>query len=185
MTKTRMRQEMILRRRAMSAAVAERCSRQAQRRFVQLPEFASARVVAVYLAMPGEVETDRILAAAWAAGKLVAVPAWRTEAGRYEWTEIREADAVGPGPWRTLEPEPKRWMTMREIGIIAVPGVAFDAQGRRLGRGGGHYDRLLADAGEVVKVGLLFDMQRVEAVPVSRWDVSMNKLVTDKGVLVV
>jgi 5-formyltetrahydrofolate cyclo-ligase len=61
--------------------------------------------------------------------------------------------------------------------LVLVPGVAFDLRGRRLGRGKGFYDRLLADAGGL-KCGVAFDEQIVTEIPVEPHDVSVDCILT-------
>ena len=68
---------------------------------------------------------------------------------------------------------------VRQMDLIILPGVAFDKNGGRLGRGGGYYDRLLRKAGRVVKVGLCFREQIVEKVPMKKHDVRVHKIITD------
>jgi 5-formyltetrahydrofolate cyclo-ligase len=63
------------------------------------------------------------------------------------------------------------------LDLVLAPGVAFDLQGHRLGRGKGFYDRLLADV-RGVKCGVAFDEQIVDAVPVGPLDVGVDCLVT-------
>lgn len=72
-----------------------------------------------------------------------------------------------------------------EGAVALVPGVAFDVHGRRLGQGGGHYDRLLAELApaRVVRVGICFDEQIVASVPAGPHDVTMEYLATPSGVL--
>ncbi len=189
-TKADIRTEMARRRRALEPDRARVLSLRAQERLLALPAFAAARHVAAYLALPGEVAADRFLAAARASGKRASVPAWRPEKDRYELTELAPDDRMVAGPWRTREPARKRWVPLTETDLIVVPGVAFDRRGRRLGRGGGHYDRLLADAAfgataPTLKIGLLFDFQWVDVVPADEWDVGMDGLVTEKETLLI
>ena len=64
--------------------------------------------------------------------------------------------------------------------VVFVPGVVFDSQGHRLGRGQGGYDRLLGDfTGRELAVGFAYEFQLVEAVPVQSWDRSMQYIVTE------
>jgi 5-formyltetrahydrofolate cyclo-ligase len=67
---------------------------------------------------------------------------------------------------------------------MIVPGLAFDAQGNRLGRGGGWYDRLLgATGGAAVPVALAYEFQIVDEVPVRQWDRAVNYIVTERRVI--
>ena len=67
------------------------------------------------------------------------------------------------------------------IDLIIVPGVAFDAQGHRLGRGRGFYDRLLSSL-DTPKVGICFDFQLVPSVPVESFDHPMDHVITESGI---
>jgi 5-formyltetrahydrofolate cyclo-ligase len=67
--------------------------------------------------------------------------------------------------------------------LILVPGVAFDTQGVRLGRGAGWYDRILPYFPEALKIGLAFEEQITSSLPEEPWDVPMDLVVTDQRVL--
>jgi 5-formyltetrahydrofolate cyclo-ligase len=68
-----------------------------------------------------------------------------------------------------------------EIDIIFTPLVAFDAEGNRLGMGGGFYDRTLENwqqTGRPFPVGLAHDCQQVEMIPTEIWDIPLPALIT-------
>lgn len=64
--------------------------------------------------------------------------------------------------------------------LIIVPGLAFDRHGRRLGRGGGYYDRFLRSYPEAVRIGVAWDCQIMAQVPVSGWDRRMDAVLTPR-----
>jgi len=64
------------------------------------------------------------------------------------------------------------------VDLYIVPGVAFDRNGNRLGRGGGYYDRLLQNK-KAIKIGLAYEMQMVAEAPHTRYDVPMDMVVTE------
>lgn len=70
-----------------------------------------------------------------------------------------------------------------ETTMILVPGVGFDGHGRRLGRGSGWYDRLLAAYPAALRIGLAFELQLVRAVPADAWDQPMTLVATEARVL--
>ena len=70
--------------------------------------------------------------------------------------------------------------TLEEIDLIAVPALAYTAQGNRLGNGGGHYDRLLS-ASRARHVGLAFDAQIIEHIPTTEHDVPVDVVITEKA----
>jgi len=65
--------------------------------------------------------------------------------------------------------------------IALVPGLAFDRHGRRLGTGGGWYDRVLAEI--PIKIGVGFGWQIVDEVPVEAHDIRVNWLASDAGLV--
>jgi 5-formyltetrahydrofolate cyclo-ligase len=84
------------------------------------------------------------------------------------------------GPHGVRQPAAGRVLEGAGEGIVAcIPGLAFDADGRRLGRGAGWYDRLLAAHGAALRVGVAPDARIVPAVPCDAWDVCMNLIVTE------
>jgi 5-formyltetrahydrofolate cyclo-ligase len=94
-----------------------------------------------------------------------------------------------PGTFGILEPTaelrelPPRQVLPSQIDLALVPGVVFDRQGNRLGYGRGFYDRLLRQLPrEVLRVGLAFECQVVEELPVEPHDERMDWLVTEAGV---
>jgi 5-formyltetrahydrofolate cyclo-ligase len=74
-----------------------------------------------------------------------------------------------------LEPLPN-WM---EVGIVIVPGLAFDASGNRVGYGKGHLDRYLKDR-RSIKIGVCYDYQVLDSVPQDDHDVQMDLVITDE-----
>ena len=71
--------------------------------------------------------------------------------------------------------------SLDQVGLVLVPGVAFDRLGGRLGQGGGFYDRLLADLEGAFSVGVAFEAQIVDTLPLEDHDVALDALVTETG----
>ncbi len=97
---------------------------------------------------------------------------------------------LAPGKYGILEPlkelrnNPRNIVASDSIEIMLTPGLAFDAQGRRLGRGAGYYDRCLATASPAMLiVALAFDCQIVDEVPAEQFDVSVDAIITPTQIL--
>jgi 5-formyltetrahydrofolate cyclo-ligase len=174
--------------RARCAALTPLRIRQAsvriQRTVLKLPEWAAARRVCVYLALPTEAQTRRLLAACWKTGKQVLVPAYRKKVRCYNLARLRPDDPVKAGHWAVPEPTRPRWATPARVDLVVTPGLAFDRNGGRLGHGGGHYDRLLAGAAlqQAFKVGLALECQMVARVPMNARDIRLDAVVTERAV---
>lgn len=69
--------------------------------------------------------------------------------------------------------------------VVVTPGMAFDATGKRLGRGGGHYDRFLGDPrlSRAIKIGVCWSLQIVPQIPVDNHDIAMDFLCHERGVV--
>ncbi len=118
------------------------------------PRFQEAQTVLLYHSLPDEVYTPGLIAAALRMGKRVLLPVVisRTE------MEIREylptTEMALSDDFHILEPQGAAFTDYASVDCAIIPGMAFDAQGHRLGRGRGYYDRFLAQAADVYKVGL-------------------------------
>jgi 5-formyltetrahydrofolate cyclo-ligase len=139
-----------------------------------------ARRILIYAAHKDELDTLPLIRQLLKAKKKVYLP--RIENDRvflYRITNLKTD--LGLGAYGIREPKKvkARWGNIREIDLAIVPGLGFTRDGVRLGRGGGHFDRLLAKAGHIVKIGVGFREQILKSIPVLRHDVRMNFVVTD------
>ncbi len=155
-------------------------SARAQERVLVLPEFQSARSVALYRARPREVATDRILAACRAAGKEVLLPAWDRERNAYGLARWPEGAPLRAGHYGIEEPIEAAWAPGEQVDFILVTALSFDPYGFRLGHGGGHFDRLLAETAGF-KLCMAFECQKVTAVPTEPHDVPVDAISTEKA----
>lgn len=153
-------------------------------RLASLPAWVRARTVALHAPLGAEVDTAELARLARAAGKRIAWPRISSTGAVLEFA-CCTADELVPGPARALEPpRAAPSLPLDAIDLVVVPGVAFDASGRRLGRGRGHYDATLARLRPATaRVGLAFDEQVVERVPVEPHDVPLDVVVTGSRVL--
>jgi len=148
-------------------------------------EFDRAGTVALYRACFGEVDTDDIFNAAKSAGKSLLYPHTDKANTALRFGVVGSLDRMEPGEWGI--PEPPRgtqWIPVERIDLLVMPGVAFDRLGGRLGMGGGYYDRVLAKFSEgVVRMGIAYDFQVVDSVPMDENDKRVDCLVTETGIL--
>ena len=94
------------------------------------------------------------------------------ELHRYTGQQDLQAGAYG-----ILEPTGELFANYDDIDVAIVPGMAFDAEGHRLGRGKGYYDRFLSRVNNVYKIGLCFSWQMVDNVPCDDHDVVMDEVI--------
>jgi len=139
----------------------------------------SARAVLLFFPVPSEPDIAPLLADALDAGKLLALPRFNAATNAYE--AVRVVDPVrelATGPFQVREPAAMcPVVPLNRLDLALVPGLGFDARGHRLGRGKGHYDRLLAGFGGR-KIGVAFDFQIMAEVPCEAHDIVLDDIVT-------
>lgn len=92
-------------------------------------------------------------------------------------------DAFRPGPFGIPEPDPARSEEVRpeELDFVICPCTAFDGWNRRLGMGGGYYDRFLPKCTHATVIEAAFDCQRADELPEEPFDIRMDAVVTEEG----
>lgn len=142
--------------------------------------------LAAYSSLPGEVDSKSFFELAHSAGKRLLLP--RILGDDLEFVRVSEGEELVPGRYGIDEPRPER--SARRIdpaAIVLVPGIAFDFEGGRLGRGAGYYDRALASirlvSEETIFVGVGFQSQIVERVPMDPHDVRMDGVLTEESLV--
>lgn len=137
-------------------------------------QYKNAQTVLCYWSMPDEVFTHDFVEAA-AQDKRIFLPVVDGDILRIR--EFRGVEDLSQGSsFSILEPgESAPEGGIEQIDLVVVPGVAFDLQGGRLGRGKGFYDKLLSDT-HVYKIGICFDFQLIDQVPRDTFDILMDKV---------
>jgi 5-formyltetrahydrofolate cyclo-ligase len=175
----------LARRAALAEVDCQLLSRAIQARALQLHWYLACHSVALYSAVQNEVRTDDLLAHALQSGKKVFYPRVGEDDGDGLF-RVLAADELRAGRYGILEPAGTTRLADVEFAALTifVPGVAFDMQGNRLGRGRGWYDRLLQQAGErAAIVALAYEFQIVDAVPTGPGDQKVNYVITEKRVV--
>ncbi len=183
--KARIRSEIREQRAALLPEWIATRSQQIAQRFMALDVFQAAETVCLYAAIAGEVRLDAVMEQCWEDGRRVLVPAFRKAQRSYGFKRLARDTKLVRGPWDVPEPAVDAWAEVGPAASIAVPGVAFDDAGGRVGHGGGYYDRLLAPVkgiGAHAAIGVCFDFQRIESVPLDAWDIGMDMVVSESRV---
>ena len=176
------------RRRALTPAERAEKSLAASRAITRLPAFSAGKRVAVFLSFDAETDTKPLIAAARRRGIVLFTPIVAdrrhgiirfhrlgddTRAGAYGIQVPRRATAAGAA---------------RGFDLIGVPLVGIDPSGRRLGMGGGYYDRALGFRRARTSwmgprlVGYAFDCQRADTVHARDWDLGLDAVATESGI---
>ena len=177
--KDALRKQLLGKRNLMSTAELLEKSQQIKKKLFSLPEFRSAKAVMFYVSFNNEVSTHDMIKEALK-NKKVAVP--KVKEKHLILCEIRSFDELDEkDKFDILQPSKSKEIKKEGVDLIIVPGVGFDRNGHRLGYGFGYYDRFLENV-EIPTIGLAFDFQIVEKLPVYDHDVRMKKVITEKRV---
>src|SRR5262245_55256691 len=155
-------------------------------KFMALPAYATAKTVMWYVDAGSEVRTRHTLPEALGHGKRVVVPWCVVETNTLELFLLEDMGELLEGAYKILEPKtelrqlPNKVVRPEELDLVMVPGTAFDLRGGRMGQGKGYYDRLLSTARRNAPlVGLAFDCQMFDEIPVAGHDVFMDLVLTE------
>ena len=146
------------------------------------PELLRAGTVSLYAARAPELPTSQLVQELAARGARLVFP--RVSGRELALHFVVAVHQLRPGYRGLLEPSAESAICPPQaVDVFIVPGLRFDRQGRRLGRGGGHYDRLLARArSDALRIGLCYAEHVIDELPACDWDVPMHRLVTEAGV---
>jgi len=150
-----------------------------------LPEWKASRTVLLYAAFRSEMETRGLMAAALEQEKQVCAPQCQAEGRLLVPRRIQALKDLKPGAYGILEPDAGACAAVEpaELGLVLVPGAAFDRRGHRLGYGAGYYDRFLPLCPGAFTLGFGFSLQLVQRLPELPHDARLQALATEKGVL--
>ena len=144
-------------------------------RLMAHPRVEQAATILLYYSLPDEVDTHQAVYLLSRRGKRVVLPAVTGE-GTMELRLFTGSADLRPGAFGIMEPVGQVVTDYNHIDLAVVPGMAFDGQGHRLGRGKGYYDRLLPRLSHCYKIGMCFDFQKVPSVPTEPTDIAMDEV---------
>ena len=152
-------------------------------RLARIPVLRTARVIAGYRAVRGELDIDAALVLLAERGADITVP--RVIGEHLEFVCWEPGQDTTPASFGIPEPTEGRTLALQAHDVVLAPLVAFDGRGHRLGQGGGHYDRALAGCGasRPVVIGIAHSFQQVDSIPTEIWDVSIDAVVTEEAVV--
>lgn len=149
--------------------------------------FFSGQHVAAYMAIGSELSLKPLLAVLLARGVFVYLPKVLTQKGEMQFLRYHGEAHLESGKFGILAPVSKSddAVAASELDVILLPLLAFDAQGYRLGQGGGYYDRYLHAlvSAKPLRVGVAFHFQAVKQLPTESFDQQLHAAITELGVI--
>ena len=150
------------------------------------PFLAECQHIALYLANDGEIDPSHLITRLWEQHKQCYLPILAADGGRtLSFMAYQPDTTLIPNKYGIPEPvyRKDRVINPRNLDLVLMPLTGFDEKGRRLGMGGGFYDRTFEFIGETEKpllVGLAHECQKVPEIPAEYWDVPMSGITTNK-----
>jgi 5-formyltetrahydrofolate cyclo-ligase len=180
-----LRSRMKKRRLALTPAQVREASLEIAANAWQLPELGRCRRIAIYMAFRGEVDCQWLTNDAWLRKRAVFAPVLRDQT--LVFAPLYPDSKLIENRFHILEPvcPPHRLVRPRDIDVVVVPLLAFDAMGNRLGMGTGYYDRSFGFLIARKKwlrpklIGVAYSFQRVRRLRPDPWDVPLNTVVTE------
>lgn len=151
---------------------------------LKLPEIINSKTLFVYVSFRSEVSTFKLIERLIANGITVTVPITRIKEKRLDAIKIENITSdLEPGYCDIPEPTKTLCKTNiidpSEINAILLPGSVFDKRGGRFGYGGGYYDRFVSNIPTAIRIGLAFDLQVVEQIPLQAHDEILDYVMTE------
>ncbi len=185
MNKQQLRKQKRKERRSLSSSQQEQASKDLLTQLNQSSLFLAAKSVGLYIASDGEISPQHIAHKAWALGKEVYLPVLNPFGyNKLHFALWKPEDLLVKNRFGILEPKVCQFAPVWKLSLLLMPLVAFDSEGRRLGMGGGFYDRTLAFCKRAALkpklIGLAHEVQKVEKLEVESWDIPLDGIVTDQ-----
>lgn len=180
--KAEVRKEILGKRKYMSKEEVQSLSNKIQNYILEWNPYKESKGIMAYMDFRNEVKTDKIINNAFEEGKTLVLPKSIKETITILPCIVESIGDLKLGTYGIMEPDDKNIADINTIDMVLVPGVAFDKDGYRLGYGAGYYDRFLKDY-KGIKVGLCFDLQWVHNVYKDEHDISMDYLITERGII--
>jgi len=186
MMKKKIRRKITEERNSLDEETWMNASRKIQEKLILSDFYRRSESLLIYAHFDREVQTDIVITDALATGKVVCIPFNDMKEKTFMPSVIsscRDIDRSGKVP----EPFVFRPYTGAGIDLAVIPGVAFDADGNRLGTGSGFFDRFLNHAKNgIIRVAVAFDFQVLEErIPCDPWDEKVDIIITEKRTLTV
>lgn len=178
-----LRREIRSRRNALSQNEQQLAAQRVYQRLTKHPKVQDAQRVSLFLSFDGEINTKPLIEAFWQQGKEVYLPVIHPfSKGHLLFLRYARDSVMIHHPFGIQEPglDVRHVLPASRLDVIITPLVAFDAQGNRLGMGGGYYDRTLKNwqRDGSYPIGIAHDCQQVEGLTHESWDVPLPEIIT-------
>jgi 5-formyltetrahydrofolate cyclo-ligase len=188
LSKSDLRQHLRQARAQLAADQREMLNSAINRQLIHYARHAGHRVVAAFVAFDGEPDLGPAMKQLESEGIRIALPVIREASGRADicFRHWSPASDMQPNRYGIREPVGTLDVQLGEIDLVLIPLVAWDSSGGRLGMGASFYDRAfqpLEGERRPFRMGVAYQLQQVERVPLEPWDVALHGVLTENGCL--
>lgn len=183
MDKKSLRKEMLRNRSKIPYETRENYSKLICNSLSELEYYKNADIIMAFISFGSEINTKYIIEHSISLGKKVVIPIMIPETKELLISEIRDFSELELGFYNILTPKEEfiRILNPDTIDLILVPGLIFAKDGYRIGYGGGYYDRFLSNrSNSIKKIAIGFDMQVVDKVPIGKYDIPVDFILTEE-----
>jgi 5-formyltetrahydrofolate cyclo-ligase len=180
--KSCIRRALFSRRLSLSPEEVDKTSKEITKNLLKLRRFRNAQRIALYFPIKNEIKTEGIFSGASEFHKEIYFPCMK--GSLLEFRKVRDLNELKPGSFGI--PEPSCYSARIEIidlDLIIIPGIAFDRFGGRLGYGRGYYDRALSKTDRNRRIGLAYNFQLLDLIPMETGDEEVDLVVTETGLI--
>ncbi|MDP8215931.1 MAG: 5-formyltetrahydrofolate cyclo-ligase [Candidatus Kaelpia imicola] len=177
--KDKIREEMFSKLKSMDKEEKERRNLGIRERLFLNPKFQKANIIMSYVSKSYEVDTWMIIEKSLEMGKKIAVPYVLKGDRLILPSLVLDCKELTEGPYGVYQPHHDniRRVDLSRLDLLLIPGIAFDRAGNRLGHGKGYYDRFLKKTPYTYSLGLSYEFQVIDCLPISEFDRPVSSLI--------
>ena len=184
--KKALREAMIKKRKEITQDEKAKKSNAIKEKLFETEHYKNADFIFTFISTDEEIDTHNIIRESLKKGKRIGVPITLPKERKLVVSEIKDFDnELEMGFYGILSPKKEyiREISPNEVDVVLVPGLIFREDGFRIGYGGGYYDRFLRDAKSAVKIGLCYEIQIDEDIPIEMHDIPVDYIITEKRII--
>lgn len=181
MNKDELRNSMKSKRRPLSKDFIKNSSMAISNNILSLESIINAKNIMVYLSSFNEPDTFELTSKLLDLKKNISVPVSDVDTCTITPSLITSLDTLKKGAYGIYEPTEILSVPVNTIETVLIPGIAFSKSGDRLGFGKGYYDRFLSEF-QGTKIGICYDFQILDTIPITSHDVKMDLIITEKRI---
>ena len=187
MEKKIVRKEISIIRNSLGKKEKEKLDNQIINNLMNTEDFKKAKSIFIYVSFGSEIDTKKIINYSLEKNKKVYVPKTDKIKKTMEAIEINNLNDLITDKWGILEPKEANYKNIgNQFDLIIVPGLAFDLEGNRIGYGGGYYDKYISNLKyNCIKIALTYQFQVIKGIKSEKYDIKIQKIITENGVFVV